>query len=156
MNGTSEFTGKGTQPQLAATVVVRGGGTGFLQEVQAGRHQLLADEPTEAGGTDAGPSPYDLLLAALGTCTGMTVAMYARRKGWPLEGVTVSLRHARVHAFDCAACATAEDLIDRIERAIAFDGPLTTEQRARLLEIAGKCPVHRTLTSEIDIQTREA
>jgi uncharacterized OsmC-like protein len=156
MKGTSEFTGKGTQPQFTATGVVRGGGAGFLQEVQVGRHRLLADEPTDVGGTDAGPSPYDLLLAALGTCTAMTVAVYARRKGWPLEGVTVSLRHARIHASDCAACEAAEGLIDRIERAIAFDGPLATEQRTRLLEIAGKCPVHRTLTSEIDIQTREA
>jgi uncharacterized OsmC-like protein len=137
------------------SVVVRGSAAGFAQEIHAGAHRLHADEPVSAGGTDTGPSPYDLLLAALGACTSMTVAMYARRKAWPLEEVTVHLRHSRIHAADCAECETKEGMLDRIERDIHFAGPLTHEQRSKLLEIANKCPVHRTLTSEIDIQTRE-
>jgi len=135
-------------------VVVRGGAAGFAQEIVVGAHRLAADEPTSAGGTDTGPNPYDLLLASLGSCTSMTVALYARRKGWPLEGVTVRLRHSRIHAADCADCETREGMIDRIERDIELAGALTDEQRARLLEIAGRCPVHRTLVSEIDIRTR--
>ena len=137
-----------------ATVIVRGGATGFAQEIEADRHRLVADEPVEAGGTDAGPSPYELLLAALGACTSMTVSMYARRKQWPLEAVTVRLRHARIHAQDCAECETKEGMLDRIEREIDLTGPLDAEQRGRLLEIANRCPVHRTLVSEIDIRTR--
>jgi putative redox protein len=135
-------------------VVVRGSAAGFMQEILAGPHRMIGDEPASAGGTDAGPSPYELLLAALGSCTSMTVGMYARRKGWPLENVTVTLRHSRIHASDCAECETKEGLLDRIERDIHFAGKLTSEQRSRLLEIANKCPVHRTLTSEINIQTR--
>jgi putative redox protein len=137
------------------SVVVRGSAAGFAQEIHAGRHHLTADEPASAGGTDTGPSPYDLLLAALGACTSMTVSMYARRKEWPLEEVTVHLRHSKIHAADCAECETREGLLDRIERDIHFNGSLTGEQRSRLLEIANKCPVHRTLTSEIKIATRE-
>ncbi len=136
------------------SVVVRGSAAGFAQEIHAGPHRLHADEPASAGGTDTGPSPYDLLLAALGACTSMTVAMYARRKAWPLEAVTVHLRHSKIYAADCAECETKEGMLDRIERDIHFVGPLTDEQRAKLLEIANKCPVHRTLTSEIDIVTR--
>ena len=135
-------------------VVVRGSAAGFAQEVFAGLHRFTADEPVADGGTDIGPGPYDLLLAALGACTSMTVAMYARRKGWPLEGVTVRLRHSRIYAVDCAECETREGLLDRIERDIQFEGTLTGEQRSRLLEIADKCPVHRTLVSEINIRTR--
>ncbi len=135
-------------------VVVRGSAAGFAQEIVVGAHRLAADEPTSAGGTDTGPDPYDLLLASLGSCTSMTVALYARRKGWPLEGVTVRLRHSRIHAADCADCETREGMIDRIEGDIELAGALTAEQRARLLEIAGRCPVHRTLVSEIDIRTR--
>ena len=135
-------------------VVVRGSAAGFAQEIVVGAHRLAADEPTSAGGTDTGPNPYDLLLASLGSCTSMTVALYARRKGWPLEGVTVRLRHSRIHAADCADCETREGMLDRIERDIELTGALTDEQRARLLEIAGRCPVHRTLVSEIDIRTR--
>lgn len=137
-------------------VIVRGDATGFAQEIEAGRHKLVADEPIEAGGTDSGPSPYDLLLAALGACTSMTISMYARRKRWPLEHVTVRLRHAKIHAEDCAECETKEGMLDRIEREIGLSGPLDAEQRARLLEIANRCPVHRTLVSEIDIRTRLA
>jgi uncharacterized OsmC-like protein len=135
-------------------VVVRGRAAGFAQEIHAGRHRLHADEPDSAGGTDTGLSPYDLLLAALGACTSMTMGMYARRKAWPLEEVTVYLRHSKIHAADCAECETKEGMLDRIERDIHMVGPLTDEQRFKLLEIANKCPVHRTLTSEIDIETR--
>lgn len=126
---------------------------GFLkQRITAGNHTLIADEPRGAGGTDAGPDPYSLLLAALGTCTSMTLQMYARRKEWPLEKVEVSLRHYRIHADDCEDCRTKEGLIDRIERHITLTGQLSEEQRARLLEIAARCPVHKTLTSEISIK----
>ena len=140
----------------AQTVVVSGSAAGFAQEIAVGRHRLLGDEPVSVGGTDTGPNPYDLLLAALGSCTSMTVALYARRKRWPLEAVKVELRHSKVHAADCESCETKEGQVDRIERMVELVGPLTQEQRARLMEIANKCPVHRTLTSEIDIQTRLA
>lgn len=115
---------------------------------------LLADEPIEAGGTDAGPGPYDLLLAALGTCTCITVRMYAQRKHWPLEAVYVTLMHAKAHADDCIACETEAGLLDQIEVEISLTGNLSGEQRQRLLAIAGKCPVHRTLTSQVRINTR--
>src|SRR2546426_5269766 len=120
----------------AGGVVVRGSATGFAQEILAGPHRMTSDEPVSAGGTDTGPSPYDLLLAALGACTSITVGMYARRKGWPLEQVTVNLRHSKIHASDCAECETKEGMLDRIERDIHFAGSLTTEQRSKLLEIA--------------------
>jgi len=134
--------------------VVRGSTAGFAQEILAGPHRMTADEPASAGGTDTGPSPYDLLLASLGACTSITVGMYARRKGWPLQEVTVNLRHSKIHASDCADCETKEGMLDHIERDIHFAGKLTAEQRSKLLEIASKCPVHRTLTSEINIRTR--
>jgi len=136
-------------------VIVRGNATGFAQEIQIGSHRLTADEPVESGGTDTGSSPYDLLLAALGSCTSMTISLYARRKGWPLEEVTVLLSHSKIYAADCAECETREAKIDRIEREIKLTGPLTAEQRSKLMEIADKCPVHRTLTSEINIRTKE-
>jgi putative redox protein len=132
-------------------VVVRGGPQGWTQQISAGRHPLVSDEPVSAGGADLGPTPYDLLLGALGSCTSITVSMYARRSGWPLEGVTVTLRHQKIHAADCADCDTKVERLDRIEVELALTGPLTEEQRARLLAIAGRCPVHQTLTSKIDI-----
>jgi putative redox protein len=134
-------------------VVVRGAATGFAQQVTAGSHRLHSDEPETAGGTDTGATPYDLLLAALGSCTSMTVSMYARRKQWPLNGVTVRLRHRRVHAADCAECETQKAMITVIDRDLELDGPLTDDQRARLLAIADRCPVHQTLTSTIQIRT---
>jgi len=126
--------------------------SGFLkQEITAGTHQFIADEPREAGGTDAGPDPYSYLLAALGACTSMTLQLYARRKQWPLEKVTVRLHNDRIHAADCNTCATTDGMIDRIQRVISLTGPLTDEQKTRLLEIADKCPLHKTITSEISI-----
>src|SRR5262245_9125198 len=121
------------------TVTVSGSAAGFAQEITVERHRLFADEPTSAGGTDTGPNPYDLLLAALGSCTSMTLALYARRKQWPLESVTVRLRHAKIHAEDCAHCETRVGMLDRIERELELDGPLDAEQRARLGELADKC-----------------
>jgi putative redox protein len=118
-------------------VTVRGAASGFSQEITVGPHRLTGDEPTSAGGADAGPNPYDLLLASLVSCTSMTVGLYARRKQWPLETVTVRLRHARIHAADCRDCETREGMIDRIEVDLELVGPLTDAQRARLLEIAG-------------------
>jgi len=136
-------------------VIVRGDAAGFAQQVEIGPHNLKGDEPVVSGGTDTGPTPYDYLLAALGTCTSMTISFYARRKGWPLENVTVSLHHSKIHATDCAECETKVGKIDRIEREIHLSGNLTAEQRAKLMEIADRCPVHQTLTSEINIKTRE-
>ncbi len=135
-------------------VIVHGSAAGFTQQIQAGPHRVTSDEPVEAGGANAGPSPYDLLLSALGACTSMTIAMYARRKAWPLSSVTVRLRHSRIHAVDCAECETKDAMLDRIDLDIQLDGTLTAEERAKLLEIANKCPVHRTLTSEIEIRTK--
>jgi putative redox protein len=136
------------------TVIVQGRATGFAQTILAGRHALTADEPTSVGGTDTGANPYDLFLAALGPCTSMTLAMYARRKNWPLEAVTVRLRHAKIHAADCEACETKDGRLDYVEREVELIGVLSDEQRARLLDIANKCPVHRTLKSKIHIETR--
>jgi uncharacterized OsmC-like protein len=119
--------------------------SGLAQEISAGKHQWRADEPAPAG-TDTGPSPYDLLLAALGACTSMTLRLYAQRKQWDLQRVTVRLHHFRLHARDCMEC-------DRIDREIELIGDLDDAQRRRLLEIAEHCPVHRTLTSEINIRT---
>ncbi|HVT57513.1 MAG TPA: OsmC family protein [Thermoanaerobaculia bacterium] len=143
-----------SEPAPSPQVEVVGTGPGLAQEIRAGRHHLRADEPVAAGGTDLGPNPYDLLLAALGACTSITLHLYAARKKMPLVGVRVRLRHSRIHAEDCATCETKQGMLDHIDLEIELTGPLTAEQRARLLEIAGHCPVHRTLDSEIDIQSR--
>jgi putative redox protein len=135
-----------------ADVVVRGDATGFLQEVVSGNHHLRADEPISVGGSDAAPGPYDYLLIALGVCTSMTVGLYARRKQFPLENITVSLRHSRIHAQDCEECETKEGMLDRIDTYIELTGSLAAEQRAKLMEVASKCPVHRTLKSEIEVR----
>lgn len=128
----------------------------FQQTVSIGPHQMLADEPAAAGGEDTGPGPYDFVLAGLGACTSMTMRMYADRKSLPLERVTVTLKHSKIHAEDCAECETKAGMLDQIERVIAMEGALDAEQRRKLMEIADKCPVHRTLTSEIRIVTSAA
>jgi putative redox protein len=125
----------------------------FQQTVTIGPHRMLADEPVAAGGEDTGPGPYDYLLAALGACTSMTLRLYAERKSLPLERVTVTLNHSKIHAEDCAECETKAGMLDHIDLAIGMEGALDAEQRKRLLEIADKCPVHRTLTSEVQIVT---
>src|SRR5438105_1963900 len=119
-------------------VIVHGDAKGFAQKVQIGSNQLTADEPVSYGGTDSGASPYDLILAALGACTSMTIGLYARKRKWPVEKITVSLRHFKIHATDCEECETKEGKIDRIALEIHLDGALTDEQRAKLMEIAEK------------------
>lgn len=126
---------------------------GLSQLLLDGHHRLLADEPREKGGADAGPDPYALLLMSLGACTAMTLRLYARRKQWPLERAIVRLRHDRIHAEDCADCETQAGMVDRIAVSVTLEGPLDSTQRARLLQIAEQCPVHRTLTSEVKIVT---
>lgn len=136
-------------------VLVTDSGDGVLsQALLDGRHVLVADEPVAAGGKDLGPSPYELLLMSLGACTAMTLRMYAKRKAWPLERVTVRLHHERVHAADCEDCEGKNAMLDRLDRYIEVSGALDETQRERLLQIAEMCPVHRTLTGRIDIQTR--
>ncbi|MEX0924215.1 MAG: alpha/beta fold hydrolase [Rhodovibrionaceae bacterium] len=135
-------------------IVTENGEGGLSQTIRVGRHVLRADEPASAGGDDSGPTPYDLLLAGLGACTSMTLRMYAGMKKLPLERVTVRLRHDKIHAADCADCETKEGKLDQIERWIHLEGDLDDGQRQRLLEIAEKCPVHRTLHSEVKIRSR--
>jgi putative redox protein len=150
---TATIEGTGAKP---ADVVVRGDASGFLQEIVSGAHQLRADEPVAFGGGDAAPGPYDYVLVGLGACTSMTVGLYARTKKWPLENISVSLRHSRIHAKDCAECETKDGMLDQIDVEIGLSGALTPEQRVKLMEIAAKCPVHRTLKSEINIRLRTA
>jgi uncharacterized OsmC-like protein/pimeloyl-ACP methyl ester carboxylesterase len=128
----------------------------FQQTISIGPHHLLADEPVGAGGEDTGPGPYDFLLAGLGACTSMTMRLYADRKSLPLERVTVTLKHSKIHAEDCAECETKAGMLDQIDRVIAMEGELDAEQRRKLMEIADKCPVHRTLTSEVRILSQAA
>jgi len=128
----------------------------YMQSLRTGRHALTADEPGESGGNDAGPGPYELLLMALGACTGMTLRMYADLKKLPLDRVRVRLSHRKIHAQDCADCVTKEGKVDEITREILLEGDLTDEQRQRLLEIANRCPVHRTLTAEIKVRSQLA
>ncbi len=139
---------------MPRSVRVNSGPSRYGQIISVGPHVLQADEPSDYGGDDAGPNPYELLLAALGACTSMTVRMYAERKQWPLQGVQVSLSYARVHAEDCAECETKVGMVDRIEVGISFTGDLSEEQQSKLLEIANKCPVHRTMVSRAQIDTR--
>ena len=140
--------------QAEGVVIVQGKADTLAQEIISGTHRFVSDEPLSAGGTNLGPTPYALLLAALGSCTSMTLVLYARRKRWALEHVTVRLRHSRVHAQDCADCETGEARLTVIERDIELGGVLDEGQRARLLEIANRCPVHLTLNAEMDIRTR--
>jgi len=141
--------------ELGTVLVRETHGGKYQQEILSGPHRLLADEPVKFGGLDSGPGPYDLLLAGLGACTSMTIRLYAGFKKIPLENVSVQLHHGKIHAKDCETCETKVGMVDRIDRAITLEGPLDTEQRQRLMEIAEKCPVHRTLKSEIDIHTYE-
>ena len=126
----------------------------YAEDIFIGDHLLRADEPTDLGGADTGPTPHDLLLAALGACTAITLRMYAARKQWPLTRVSVRLHQDHIHAEDCKTCETKGGMVNRITRDITVEGPLDAEQKARLLEIADKCPVHRTLVSEIVVESR--
>lgn len=150
----SRYLDRETHDAVAGVRVVEALDGKLAVDVFAGRHRLRVDEPVAVGGGDTGPAPYDLLAAALGACTAMTIRLYAERKQWPLARVRVDLSHDKVHAWDCAACETKEGRIDRIERVVTLEGELDDEQRAKLLEIADKCPVHRTLHSEVSITTR--
>lgn len=141
------------ESSMSRTVLVKGGPSGFRQVILVGPHQLLADEAKTAGSNDEGPDPYEFLLAALGTCTNMTLRSYADRKGWPLQDVHTALSHVKSYAADCEHCEKPVAMVDRIERRIMLSGDLSAEQRERLLEIANRCPVHRTLTSKIEILT---
>jgi uncharacterized OsmC-like protein len=150
---TSKTT-RGTETK-PPDVIVQGNADGFLQKLTSGKHHLQADEPAGYGGEDTAPSPYEYLLAALGACTSMTIGWYARKEKIPVEDIKVSLWHSRIHAKDCEDCITKEGMIHRINMEIELTGQLTPEQRRLLMEAAAKCPVHRTLTSEINIKTRE-
>jgi len=151
MQGVSEAG----DPQAGSVTAVTTS-QGFRTTIAAGSHRLLADEPKDAGGEDLGPSPYGLLAAALASCTSMTLQMYARHKQIPLESASVSVRHSKLHAQDCADCETSAGRIDEFQRELRLTGVLSEEQRQRMLEIADKCPVHRSLLGEMKIRTRLA
>jgi putative redox protein len=136
---------------MSRTVIANSERDGLLQTIRIGQHRLQSDEPPDSG-NDGGPDPYELLLAALGACTSMTLRMYADRKQWPLQGVQVRLGHSRIYAEDCAACETREGMLDQIDVEISLIGDLSESQRQRLMEIANHCPVHRTLLGEIQIR----
>ena len=138
---------------MSRAVTVSGGPSGLRQVISVRRHQLIADEPKASGGHDGGPDPYELLLSALGSCTNMTLRMYADRKGWPLKEIQVVLTHSKNYAQHCVNCEQPAAMLDRIERRIMLIGELSAEQRQRLLVIANLCPVHKSLTSGIDVQT---
>jgi uncharacterized OsmC-like protein/alpha-beta hydrolase superfamily lysophospholipase len=141
--------------EAGLTMVRETHGGKYQQEILTGPHHLLADEPIKLGGLDSGPGPYDFLLAGLGACTSMTIRLYADFKKLPLENVSVRLSHGKIHAKDCETCDTKVSMVDHIERAITLEGPLDEEQRKRLMEIADKCPVHKTLETKVDIRTFE-
>lgn len=147
--------GRKTEQPSEDGVIVSEGEAKYVQMIRAGRHEWLADEPESIGGGDRGPTPYDLLLAALGTCTAITLRMYADRKSWPLDHIEVTLHHDRIHADDCEDCDGMDKKLERIQRRIRVTGPLDDEQRERLLEIADKCPVHRTLHGPLRIETSD-
>ena len=149
---TQGETGRDAASSEGTVIVTDTGAGGYTQQIDAGHHRLVADEPRPIG-DDNGPTPYDLLLAGLGACTSMTVRMYADRKRWPLERIRVTLRHSRIHAKDCVDCETKSGWIDHIDRDIELTGDLDDTQRQRLLHIAERCPVHQTLTSEVRIAT---
>lgn len=140
--------------QEPRSVVVSGPTTGFRTEVEVGGHRLVVDEPIAVGGADDGPTPYELLLAGLGACTAMTLRLYADRRKWPLERARISLRHRKVHAQDCVDCVTKPARMDVVDRVITLEGGLTEEQRAKLLEIAERCPVHQTLQGKMQVNTQ--
>jgi putative redox protein len=139
--------------QEPRSVSVEGPATGFRTEVEVGGHRFVVDEPAAVGGSDKGPTPYEMLLAGLGACTAMTLRIYADRKKWPLERARISLRHRKVHAQDCVDCDHKATRMDVVDRVITLDGALTAEQRTKLLEIAERCPVHQTLQSRIQVNT---
>ena len=144
------------QPQNLSRpdVVVRGNGRTFHQEIFAGSHRFEADEPTSFGGAGAAPDPYDYLMASLGACTSMMVGLQARKRRWPLENISVSLTHSRIHAKDCEECLTRDGMIDRIEVTVELTGPLTAGQRSELMKTAATCPIHHALTHEINVRLR--
>ena len=139
--------------QEPRTVVVEGPTSGFRAEVTVNGHRLTVDEPVPVGGTDTGPSPYEMLLAALGSCTAMTLRLYADRRQWPLKRAVVKLRHHKVHAQDCVDCPKKPAKMDVVDRVLVLEGPLDEAQRAKLVEIAERCPVHQTLGSAIQVNT---
>lgn len=140
--------------QEPRSVVVSGPATGFRTDVEVGGHHLVVDEPIAVGGADAGPTPYEMLLAGLGACTVMTLRIYADRRKWPLERARVTLQHRKVHAQDCVDCDKRDAKMDVIDRIIFLEGQLDEEQRAKLIEIAERCPVHQTLKGKIQVNTR--
>jgi len=138
---------------MTRNITVNSGFPAYIQNISIGPHQLLADEPPEAGGADTGPNPYELVMAALGACTSMTVRMYAERRNWRLERVQVDLTFSRLHAADCDDCSRKKGIVNRIEKRITFIGDLSEIQRQRLLHMANNCPVHRVLARTIEISS---
>ena len=141
---------------MQRTIAVASGARKYIENITVGPHTLRADEPVALGGGDTAPTPYELLLSALGACTAITVRMFAERRQWPLEQVHVELSHSKAHATDCANCDSPSARLDRVELAIRFVGELSDEQRRKLMDVAAHCPLHRTLTAGLEIHEREA